>query len=131
MTTMITDSNSAGQGWRVRLAKQLKYMGWSQLRLAEEMGCSQGTVNHWLSGRREPSLETLNKLAKVLHMTASELITGLDRNKALIIEGMSIDQLRGAYAAMLVMEKEREKERQTSEIKVNFGEVGDNELLTA
>lgn len=48
--------------------------GWSQAELAKRMKVSEGTVSCWLSGRGM-SIETLDRLAEVLHTTPAKLYT--------------------------------------------------------
>ncbi|MDR0362632.1 MAG: helix-turn-helix domain-containing protein [Planctomycetota bacterium] len=50
---------------RSALAKQFPGAG-SGRRLAEAMGVSPATVSRWLSGKKLPDLEQLNRLAKTL-----------------------------------------------------------------
>ena len=50
---------------------QLKRKNMSQRDLAEKLGVSEVTVSRWLSGDRDPSIETLNKIADALETTAS------------------------------------------------------------
>lgn len=40
----------------------MEQIGLSQEDLAERLGCTQGAVGHWLSGRREPKLDTINQV---------------------------------------------------------------------
>ena len=40
--------------------------GWSQYRLAKEIGLTQSFVNHIESGRKSPSIETFFKICGVL-----------------------------------------------------------------
>lgn len=98
----MTDGKSLGKSWRERLAERMATLGLSQTRVAEEMNLNQSTINHWLSGRREPSLCTLEQLSAVLKMTPAELITGVSREKAQIVESMTVEELRVAYNLMLM-----------------------------
>lgn len=43
----------------------MKIMRLTQEALAERLGVTQGAVAHWLSGRREPDLETLEKILEI------------------------------------------------------------------
>lgn len=54
-----------------RIEMQLKRKNMSQRDLAEKLGVSEVTVSRWLSGDRDPSIETLNKIADALETTAS------------------------------------------------------------
>ena len=56
---------------RLRLRRNMK-----QEDLAEQMHVSRQTVSGWETGRRQPDLETLKKLAEVLDVDIHELIYG-------------------------------------------------------
>jgi len=58
------------------LRKIRKEKGYSQERLASAMGVVQGCVANWEGGTREPKLADLERLAKTLKTTVSEL-TGI------------------------------------------------------
>jgi len=40
--------------WKRAIAALLAATGWTQQQAAEAIGCTQGAVNHWLTGRSEP-----------------------------------------------------------------------------
>lgn len=46
----------------------------SQEQMAERLGVTQGAVGHWLNGKREPKLETINKLLGVLGVPGLAII---------------------------------------------------------
>lgn len=50
--------------------------GLKQEELAQKMSVTRQTVSGWETGRRQPDLETLKKLAKVLDVDIHELIYG-------------------------------------------------------
>lgn len=56
------------------IADQRKASGWTQERLAEELGVTQAAVAHWENGRRNPSVETLKKVAAALGVPLMKLI---------------------------------------------------------
>lgn len=45
----------------------------TQQAAAQRLGVTQGTVGHWLTGRRRPGLEHLDHLASVLGVAPSQL----------------------------------------------------------
>ena len=53
----------------------------TQEQLAERIGCSQGAVNHWLSGRRRPDLDTMNRVLKELGEENLEVVQMLRVNE--------------------------------------------------
>lgn len=51
------------------LAKQaMASQGISQELMAERLGVTQGAVGHWLNGKREPKLETINRMLELLSL---------------------------------------------------------------
>jgi transcriptional regulator with XRE-family HTH domain len=69
--------------WRTRLRRRFEELkardGLTQEGLAERVGVTQGTVGHWLSGRRTPdTLATFEALANALSVHPAWLIYGID-----------------------------------------------------
>lgn len=56
---------------RNRIEMLLKLKKMSQKNLAEKLGVTEVTVSRWLGGERDPSIETLNKIAEALGTTTS------------------------------------------------------------
>lgn len=52
-----------------------KAVGLNQTALAEAIGVTPGAVSQWESGLTNPTLETLVKIATVLHCTVDDLLT--------------------------------------------------------
>lgn len=52
---------------RIIVEERIKYLmqaeGVSQYALAKKLGISQSTISNWLNGKKEPSIESLWKLA--------------------------------------------------------------------
>jgi len=46
----------------------------SQTTLAEVMGCTQGAIGHWESGRRNPDLKTCRRLVDCLNKLGATVI---------------------------------------------------------
>ncbi|HBF86132.1 MAG TPA: XRE family transcriptional regulator [Clostridiales bacterium] len=57
-----------------RLKQSLKDSGISQVELAKKTGLSQGIVNNYCTGRREPSLDALILICKALDESADYLL---------------------------------------------------------
>ena len=57
-----------------RLRQSLKDSGISQVKLAKKIGMSQGIVNNYCTGRREPSLDALILICKALDESADYLL---------------------------------------------------------
>ena len=56
---------------RNRIEMQLRLKKMNQKDLAERLGVTEVTVSRWLSGERDPSIETLNRIAEALDTTTS------------------------------------------------------------
>ncbi|MDR0395795.1 MAG: helix-turn-helix domain-containing protein [Oscillospiraceae bacterium] len=61
-----------------RLVELRAHTGLSQAALGAEMGISQQGVGKWESGRSEPSIEKIDKLARLFSITADELLGRVD-----------------------------------------------------
>lgn len=60
---------------RNKIEERLRAMKMSQRDLAASLGVSEVTVSRWLSGERNPSIETMNRIAQALNTTASYLLS--------------------------------------------------------
>lgn len=54
---------------------RMKELGISQEKLGEEIGKTQGAVAHWLNGRREPGLDDIASIMRVLHIDKVNLLS--------------------------------------------------------
>ena len=57
----------------------LKDNGMSQVMLAKKIGMSQGVVNNYCTGKREPTLDVLIAICQVLNESADYLL-GINNN---------------------------------------------------
>jgi repressor LexA len=57
-----------------RIKKVLELKGTKQIWLAEKLGKSYNMVNSYVQNRRQPSLETLFEVAKILNVPVKDLI---------------------------------------------------------
>ncbi len=62
-----------------RLRQVLKDNGMSQVMLAKKIGMSQGVVNNYCTGKREPTLDVLIAICQVLNESADYLL-GINNN---------------------------------------------------
>jgi len=62
------------EAFHLRLQKILKEKNVSQVHLAEAIGMSQGVVNNYCTGKREPSIYVLYLICKTLNVSADYLI---------------------------------------------------------
>ena len=46
----------------------------TQKELADKLGVSQNAIYNWENGKREPNVETLEKIAKLFNITISQLL---------------------------------------------------------
>jgi len=59
-----------------RIKEVLDKKGIKQTWLADQLGKSYNMVNGYVKNRRQPSLELLNEMAKILDVDVRELIVG-------------------------------------------------------
>lgn len=57
-----------------RIKEVLEEKKVTQTKLAEELGKSFNMVNSYVQNRRQPSISTLYKIAKILNVSAKELL---------------------------------------------------------
>ncbi|NRG17579.1 helix-turn-helix transcriptional regulator [Rhizobiales bacterium] len=74
-------------------------LGLSNAEVARRVGLSERRYAHYVSGRNEPDLAMLLKIAEVLQSTPNELL-GLDREKADGPRDILIDRLNAVAAVM-------------------------------
>ena len=60
-----------GIGERIAAARGAK--GWSQIKLAKEVGAAQTTISSWERGRTEPTREDVQRVASVLDVPVAHL----------------------------------------------------------
>jgi transcriptional regulator with XRE-family HTH domain len=54
--------------------------GLSQTELADKLGVDKATISRYENGTRQPSVEMLYKISKVLHVSIDNLIKGVKEN---------------------------------------------------
>lgn len=57
-----------------RIKEVLKEKGVKQVWLSEKLGKSYNMVNGYVTNKRQPSIEVLYEIAKLLHVDAKELL---------------------------------------------------------
>lgn len=65
------------ESWIDRARNQMQLLSIPQEKLATNLGCTRGAVGHYLSGRRNPTLEQLDKIAQLLSVSPAWLLYGL------------------------------------------------------
>lgn len=68
------------ENWRERVKRTMRDKKITQETIAEKLGVSQGTINHWLSGRRTPGVHQVSRLAEILNVSPAWLHYGEDSN---------------------------------------------------
>jgi putative transcriptional regulator len=63
-----------------RIKEVLQEKGIKQTWLAEKLGKSFNIVNDYCNNRRQPNLELLFKIGKILNVEPKELISHMDQN---------------------------------------------------
>lgn len=61
----------------------MKKAGVTQEKLAESLEMTQGGIQHWLAGTRQPSLEDINRIAGILGVAPAWLTHGLEADDML------------------------------------------------
>ena len=69
--------------------------GFTQLSFAQAMGVPLRTVQNWEQGHREPRLDTLVPLARVLGVTADDLLTPTDQDAAVAVPPLDKTKKKG------------------------------------
>lgn len=85
----------------VRIAALRREAGLSQAQLAEKLGISPSAMGMYEQGRREPSLQIVGELARILGVSTDYLITGTPSPEdAAAVEKMLADRLQSARERM-------------------------------
>lgn len=72
------------EDWKARLKDHLKRHGYSQESVAADLGKTQGTVSHWLAGRREINLTEFMTLRSIIGADPCLILVGKSTTPALI-----------------------------------------------
>ena len=64
------------------IARYLVRKGWSQRRLAEEIGITEVTLSRYMSGTRQPTVYSLLRISRAFGCTMEDLTVGLERDDA-------------------------------------------------
>ncbi len=75
-------SQRLAQAFRLNVQDRMRKMGVTQTELAKRMGVTVANVNHFLTGYRNPGLESLESFAEALETTASRLLEEKKLSKA-------------------------------------------------
>jgi transcriptional regulator with XRE-family HTH domain len=64
-----------------RIKEVLEEKGIKQIWLSEQLGKSYNMVNSYVQNRRQPSIEDLYKIGKILNIEAKDLLKKSENNK--------------------------------------------------
>lgn len=71
---MTAVTEMARQFSRRKLQKKRKSLGWTETKLAGELGVTAQTIKNWEAGENEPSLPLFLRLCDVLKVEERELV---------------------------------------------------------
>lgn len=77
------DTDGMEESWRDRARSRMRLIGETQNTLSEKLEMTQGGLQHWLAGTRQPALEDINRIAALLRCSAAWLTHGLDQTEQL------------------------------------------------
>ena len=60
------------------IEKHMRLKGWTMKELGEKVGKGESTVSMWISGKTQPKMGTVQKLADLFEITTDELVYGSD-----------------------------------------------------
>ncbi|TGT53514.1 XRE family transcriptional regulator [Mesorhizobium sp. M00.F.Ca.ET.170.01.1.1] len=89
------------------LRRRAEQLGLSNAEVARRAGLSERRYGNYVSGRREPDLATLVKIATVLATTPNELLTQPADGANLSLERVTQDRIFAATRAMRLNDLER------------------------
>lgn len=67
--------------WVDRTRNRMQMLGTAQEQLAARLGCTRGAVGHYLSGRRDPTLDQLSNIARCLDVSPAWLFFGISETE--------------------------------------------------
>ncbi|MFW9266749.1 LexA family protein [Pseudomonas sp. NR3] len=83
--------------WIELVKAKMKELHITQVVLAERLGMSQGGVGHWLTKRRQPSLEDMNRVLQELGLEFLEVAMVIREPDTSTDEGMALAQKYNPY----------------------------------
>ena len=94
--------------WSARLVEAMTESKIRLRALAADMNTSVGTVSHWRTGKREPDLKTLIKLAQAIKKTPEWLLCGhtLSPQEAKLLENFRRSDVRGKSTILIAAQRE-------------------------
>ncbi len=65
------------ENWINRIRRWMDQSGTSQVNLAKTLDCTRGAVGHYLTGRRQPTLSQLERIAEAMQVHPAWLLYGI------------------------------------------------------
>lgn len=125
--------------WQSLVKKKMKGIGETQEGLAEKLNVTQGSIAHWLSGRRKPDIDIVASIIKAVGIksitissdgSADETNSQLNYNKNnFYIEGLDVTaNTDNGYLNSDVMEVIKSIEYDSDQAKILFNNIDANNL---
>ena len=125
--------------WQSLVKKKMKGIGETQEGLAEKLNVTQGSIAHWLSGRRKPDIDIVASIIKAVEIksitissdgSADETKSQLNYNKNnFYIEGLDVTaNTDNGYLNSDVMEVIKSIEYDSDQAKILFNNIDANNL---
>lgn len=125
--------------WQSLVKKKMKVIGETQEGLAEKLNVTQGSIAHWLSGRRKPDIDIVASIIKAVGIksitissdgSADETNSQLNYNKNnFYIEGLDVTaNTDNGYLNSDVMEVIKSIEYDSDQAKILFNNIDANNL---
>lgn len=125
--------------WQSLVKKKMKGIGETQEGLAEKLNVTQGSIAHWLSGRRKPDIDIVASIIKAVGIksitissdgSAYETNSQLNYNKNnFYIEGLDVTaNTDNGYLNSDVMEVIKSIEYDSDQAKILFNNIDANNL---
>jgi DNA-binding XRE family transcriptional regulator len=90
----------------IKILDRLEQLGWSQKRLANELGVSPQLVNKWVRGKENFTIETLTKIGKTLNTSFIEIpFTSIEESATTFSFILNSNENIGLHATTLVLKK--------------------------
>lgn len=125
--------------WQSLVKKKMKGIGETQEGLAEKLNVTQGSIAHWLSGRRKPDIDIVASIIKAVEIksitissdgSVDETKSQLNYNKNnFYIEGLDVTaNTDNGYLNSDVMEVIKSIEYDSDQAKILFNNIDANNL---
>lgn len=80
--------------------------GFSQSQLAKKLDVTRSSVNAWEMGLSTPTTHYIVELAKLFHVS-TDYILGLEKNRVIVLDGYSDEQIELLYKLINYFDKQK------------------------